>query len=102
MQGARDPTERSTKRLLSGSLFGISRWREFFGAKRNASLMRAAGLLPKRPNGNVRKGTPHGTDISHHGGADFIGSHLTEALLARGDRMVVLDHLSTGNLEELA
>jgi UDP-glucose 4-epimerase len=30
------------------------------------------------------------------GGAGFIGSHLTEALLARGDRVIALDDLSTG------
>ena len=35
------------------------------------------------------------------GGAGFIGSHLTEALLARGDSVVVLDDLSTGRLENL-
>ncbi len=36
------------------------------------------------------------------GGAGFIGSHLVEALLARGDRVVVLDNLSTGRLANLA
>ena len=36
------------------------------------------------------------------GGAGFIGSHLTEALLARGDRVTVVDNLSTGRRENLA
>ncbi len=35
------------------------------------------------------------------GGAGFIGSHLTEALLARGERVVVLDDLSTGRAANL-
>lgn len=38
------------------------------------------------------------------GGAGFLGSHLAEALLARGDEVVVLDNLvtgSTGNVEHL-
>ncbi|MER6170486.1 GDP-mannose 4,6-dehydratase [Streptosporangium sp. NPDC001681] len=35
------------------------------------------------------------------GGSGFIGSHLTDALLARGDSVVVLDNLSTGRLENL-
>ena len=36
------------------------------------------------------------------GGAGFIGSHLTEALLAAGHEVVVLDDLSTGQLGNLA
>ncbi len=36
------------------------------------------------------------------GGAGFIGSHLVEALLARGQRVLVLDDLSTGHLDNLA
>lgn len=35
------------------------------------------------------------------GGAGFIGSHLVQALAARGDRVRVLDNLSTGKLENL-
>lgn len=35
------------------------------------------------------------------GGAGFIGSHLTEALVARGEQVRVLDNLVTGHLENL-
>ncbi len=35
------------------------------------------------------------------GGAGFIGSHLTDALIARGDTVLVLDDLSTGRLANL-
>ncbi|HUP15150.1 MAG TPA: GDP-mannose 4,6-dehydratase [Acidimicrobiia bacterium] len=35
------------------------------------------------------------------GGAGFIGSHLSDHLLARGDRVIVLDDLSTGRLENV-
>lgn len=36
------------------------------------------------------------------GGAGFIGSHLVDALVARGDRVRVLDDLSSGKLSNLA
>jgi len=36
------------------------------------------------------------------GGAGFIGSHLTEHLLAAGNEVVVLDDLSTGTLDNLS
>jgi UDP-glucose 4-epimerase len=35
------------------------------------------------------------------GGAGFIGTHLTHALLERGDRVSVLDNLSTGSFENI-
>ncbi len=36
------------------------------------------------------------------GGAGFIGSHLSEALLDRGDEVLVLDNLSTGSIDNIA
>jgi UDP-glucose 4-epimerase len=36
------------------------------------------------------------------GGAGFIGSHLTDRLLGRGDRVVIIDSLRTGSLDNLA
>jgi UDP-glucose 4-epimerase len=35
------------------------------------------------------------------GGAGFVGSHLAEALVARGDGVFVLDNLSTGSIENI-
>ncbi len=35
------------------------------------------------------------------GGAGFIGSHLAESLIARGDQVVIFDNLSTGSLSNL-
>lgn len=36
------------------------------------------------------------------GGAGFIGSHLADALIARGDSVIILDNLSTGTLKNLS
>jgi UDP-glucose 4-epimerase len=36
------------------------------------------------------------------GGAGFIGSHLADALVQRGDTVIALDNLSTGRIENLA
>jgi nucleoside-diphosphate-sugar epimerase len=35
------------------------------------------------------------------GGAGFVGSHLTEFLLARGDEVVIIDDLSTGAMDNI-
>ena len=42
-----------------------------------------------------------GKNILITGGAGFIGSHLCDALLERGDSVVVLDNLSTGNRKNI-
>ena len=36
------------------------------------------------------------------GGAGFIGSHLAEKLIARGDQVVIFDNLSTGSDSNLS
>ncbi len=46
-------------------------------------------------NGNGRR-------VLITGGAGFIGSHLSEALLARGYRVTVIDDVSTGRLDNVA
>ena len=35
------------------------------------------------------------------GGAGFVGSHLTDRLIADGHSVVILDNVSTGRLENL-
>ena len=35
------------------------------------------------------------------GGAGFIGSHLSDALLARGDEVIVVDNLAAGRVARL-
>lgn len=35
------------------------------------------------------------------GGAGFIGSHLVDQLIARGDEVCILDHLSTGRIDNI-
>ena len=36
------------------------------------------------------------------GGAGFLGSHLCRALLARGDQVVCMDNLITGNMDNVS
>ena len=35
------------------------------------------------------------------GGSGFIGSHLAESLIARGDEVVIIDNQSTGSITNL-
>ena len=49
----------------------------------------------------LRAGKPTGLRYLVTGGAGFIGSHLVDALVDRGDEVLVLDDLSTGCLENL-
>lgn len=49
--------------------------------------------------GDTARGARH---VLITGGAGFIGSHTVERLIAAGDRVTVLDDLSTGSLDNLA
>lgn len=44
---------------------------------------------------------PRGCSILVTGGAGFIGSHVADAMLAQGHRVVVLDDLSTGDVRRI-
>ena len=58
--------------------------------------------FPTTPGTTARAPAGSGTTYLITGGAGFIGSHLTEAFLGRGDRVIVLDDLSTGSMRNLA
>ena len=58
--------------------------------------------FPTMPGSTERAPTATETTYLITGGAGFIGSHLVEALLNRGDRAIVLDDLSTGSMKNLA
>jgi dTDP-glucose 4,6-dehydratase len=49
-----------------------------------------------------RRATGTGPTSVVTGGAGFLGSHLTDALLERGHRVIVLDNVVTGNVDNLA
>src|SRR6184192_2549551 len=74
---------------------------------RNASASSSACVVfpdPSRPSNvtntsNLRYGPVRAVVT---GGAGFIGSHLVEALLARGDQVHVLDNLATGKREHVS
>ncbi|MDW6023592.1 UDP-glucuronic acid decarboxylase family protein [Mesorhizobium sp. BAC0120] len=49
-----------------------------------------------------RNKTSHRKTVLVAGGAGFLGSHLCEALLGNGDRILCLDNLLTGSLQNVA
>lgn len=55
-----------------------------------------------QPADPARAGGGNSRRVLVTGGAGFIGSHLVELLLARGDDITVIDNLSTGRLSNLA
>jgi UDP-glucose 4-epimerase len=62
-------------------------------------VLPGAGSPPILRSGSLDCSAP--MDCLVTGGAGFIGSNIVDALLARGDRVTVLDNLSTGKRENL-
>lgn len=71
------------------------------GTPSTVAAGRSGGLLSCRPVTQTPAGD-RGAIVLVAGGAGFIGSHLVDRLLARGDRVVCVDDLSTGRRSNLA
>ncbi len=65
-------------------------------------LAEAAIVRPRTPRIASLRGAYEGRRVLVTGGASFIGSHLTELLVASGADVMVADDLSSGRLEHLA
>src|SRR5271167_4039866 len=68
-------------------------------------MAKMSGNIPdfQRSPGNHTDPPPRGVIMRYliTGGAGFIGSHLSEALLDRGEEVFILDDLSTGSVENI-
>src|SRR5271154_1703909 len=68
-------------------------------------MARMSARVPdfQRSPGNPTDPPPRGVIMRYliTGGAGFIGSHLSEVLLARGDEVFILDDLSTGRVDNI-
>src|SRR5229473_572970 len=72
------------------------------GKKRARSHANPAEPKVQIPNwAKIRRPGVYGLVYLITGGAGFIGSHLAERLLERGDQVLLMDNLSTGSMENI-
>src|SRR5713226_2359575 len=72
------------------------------GKKRARSHANPAEPKVQIPNwAKIRRPGAYGLVYLITGGAGFIGSHLAERLLERGDEVLLMDNLSTGSMENI-
>ena len=72
-------------------LLSLELWQQEFHDRR-----RSSGICPQRVQGRACR-----LRVLITGGAGFVGSHLADRLLARGDEVLVIDNYATGRRDNL-
>ena len=90
---------RATRAALAEAIATVCRRSERRAARRDSARSRRPGRPQRRSPPSIRRMARVRAIVT--GGAGFIGSNIVDALLARGDEVVVLDDLSTGRESNL-
>ncbi|PWA77478.1 UDP-glucuronic acid decarboxylase 2 [Artemisia annua] len=91
-----DPTTNSYT-ISKSSHLTTTNYKKSFNSYSNGFEFQSVNLGGKIPLGLKRKGLR----IVVTGGAGFVGSHLVDRLIARGDSVIVVDNFFTGNKDNV-